>query len=148
MRLLTAGPPAVDGHDVVDGATALATFWRDVTRKVQLNYPELSEDDLRDQIFELLLDVHAAACRRSAGARTCASETQALSLLRAACADVVDRSAGGASSSDRAILGDGLCARNGGAAGLRVARRGRPYPSGSAGDGGHPAPLPASRRRR
>ena len=96
MGHVAFGPLVSDCGDVVDDAVVLATFWRDVTHRIRLNYPELSVDDVRDQLSVLLLDVHASACRRSAGMDRDTSDAQAISLVRDACSDVVRRSTGGA----------------------------------------------------
>lgn len=118
MRMPTAGLSDADERGDAYEDVVLATFWRKVTRKVQLNYPELSEDDVRERLSTLLCDVHAAARSRSADTRDRASDAQAISLVRAACSDVVARAHGGVSAARR-----GPC---------RPAMRGRRGPSSRA----------------
>lgn len=83
-----------DDAVLIDETVLLDAFWRVVTQKIARNYPEMSEDDVRERVSSLLVDVHAAACARQSDTLDGSGDDAVLLRLRAACSDVVGRAAG------------------------------------------------------
>jgi len=83
-----------DDAVLVDEIVLLDAFWRVVTRKIARNYPEMSEDDVRESVSSLFVDVNAAACARQSDTPDGPGDDAVMPRLRAACSDVVRRAAG------------------------------------------------------